>query len=109
MRNIDKIICQIVWNELPFVLNFAVQYYKDYRFLEFLYMSNPNIELTARELEVLELLSRGFSSKEISEQLYISANTVEYHRKQLLRKTSSRNAAELIGNAFRMRLLELDA
>ena len=71
-------------------------------------MSNPNIELTARELEVLELLSRGFSSKEFSEQLYISSNTVEYHRKQLLRKTASRNAAELIGNAFRMRLLNLD-
>ena len=46
--------------------------------------------------------------KEISEQLYISSNTVEYHRKQLLRKTASRNAAELIGNAFRMRLLNLD-
>ena len=71
-------------------------------------MSNPNIELTARELEVLELLSRGFSSKEISEQLYISSNTVEYHRKQLLRKTAARNAAELIGNAFRLHLLNLD-
>ena len=68
-------------------------------------MSNPNITLTARELEVLEMLSHGLSSKEISEKLYISPNTVEYHRKQLLRKTSSRNVAELIGNAFRYRLL----
>ena len=93
---------------MSFALNFAVQYLLDYCFNVFLYMSNPNIELTARELEVLELLSRGFSSKEISEQLYISSNTVEYHRKQLLRKTASRNAAELIGNAFRMRLLNLD-
>ena len=71
-------------------------------------MSNPKIELTARELEVLNLLSLGFSSKEVAGKLFISPNTVEYHRKQLLRKTNSRNAAELIGNAFRMRLLPLD-
>ncbi|MBQ7691933.1 MAG: helix-turn-helix transcriptional regulator [Muribaculaceae bacterium] len=71
-------------------------------------MSNPKIELSARELEVLNLLSLGFSSKEVAEKLFISPNTVEYHRKQLLRKTNSRNAAELIGNAFRMRLLPLD-
>lgn len=68
-------------------------------------MSNPKIELTTRELEVLELLSYGFSSKEISEKLFISPNTVEYHRKQLLRKTGSANVAQLIGNAFRMHLL----
>ncbi|MBR1882475.1 MAG: helix-turn-helix transcriptional regulator [Muribaculaceae bacterium] len=70
-------------------------------------MSNPNIELTSRELEVLELLSKGLSSKEISDKLFISANTVEYHRKQLLRKTGSRNAAQLVGLAYRMRLLPL--
>ena len=67
-------------------------------------MSNPKIELTARELEVLELLSRGLSSKDISEKLFISSNTVEYHRKQLLRKTESANVAQLIGNAFRLHL-----
>ncbi len=71
-------------------------------------MSNPKIEPSARELEVLELLSRGFNSREISEQLYISANTVEYHRKQLLRKTASRNVAHLIGTAFRTGLLEIE-
>ncbi|MBO4870413.1 MAG: helix-turn-helix transcriptional regulator [Muribaculaceae bacterium] len=71
-------------------------------------MSNPNIDLTARELEVLELLSYGYNSKDIADKLYISSNTVEYHRKQLLRKTASRNAAELIGNAFRLKILSTD-
>lgn len=71
-------------------------------------MSYPNIDLTARELEVLELLSYGHNSKAIAEKLYISPNTVEYHRKQLLRKTASRNVAELIGNAFRMQILSLE-
>ena len=72
-------------------------------------MSAPKTELTSREKEVLELLSSGYNSKEIGEKIFISSNTVEYHRKQLLRKTGSRNAAELIGNAFRKRLLNLDA
>ena len=52
-------------------------------------MNNPRIELTARELEVLNMLSLGFSSKEVAAKLFISPNTVEYHRKQLLRKTNS--------------------
>jgi len=69
-------------------------------------MSNPTNTLTTREIEVLDLLSQGFNSKEIATKLFISANTVEYHRKQLLRKTSSNNTAHLIGNAFRQGLLK---
>ncbi|WP_407404389.1 response regulator transcription factor [Sodaliphilus sp.] len=68
-------------------------------------MNNPRITLTAREIEVLDLLSRGLSSKDIAEKLFISSNTVEYHRKQLLRKTESKNVAQLIGYAFRKRIL----
>ncbi len=71
-------------------------------------MSNPKIYLTTREREVLEMLAQGSSSRDISTKLYISSNTVEYHRKQLLRKTDSRNVAHLISNAFRLRLLRID-
>ena len=67
-----------------------------------------NSELTNRELEVLRLLASGLNSKEISAQLFISTNTVEYHRKQLLRKTESRNVAQLIGNAYRRGILKID-
>jgi len=70
-------------------------------------MDSPKIELTAREKEVLNLLSYGYSSKEIGAKIFISSNTVEYHRKQLLRKTNSKNVAELIGNAYRQGLLKL--
>ena len=72
-------------------------------------MNNPKILLTARELEVLNLLSQGCSSKEISQKLFISPNTVEYHRKQLLRKTCAKNVAQLIGIAFRLKLLKAEA
>lgn len=64
-----------------------------------------NSGITARELEVLDLLSRGLGSKEIAEKLFISPHTVEYHRRQMLKKTDSRNIAELIGNAYRLGIL----
>lgn len=64
-----------------------------------------NNNITKRELEILDLLSRGLCSKEIAEKLFITPYTVEYHRRQMLRKTSSRNIAELIGNAYRLGIL----
>ncbi|MDD7343099.1 MAG: helix-turn-helix transcriptional regulator [Bacteroidales bacterium] len=64
------------------------------------------MDLTEREKEVLKHLVKGFNSREISEKLFISINTVQYHRKQLLRKTLSRNVAELIGKAYQLSLLE---
>ena len=71
-------------------------------------MTNTTKDLTVREREVLRFLVEGLSSREIAEKLYISINTVQYHRKQLLHKTDSRNVAELIGKAYRFRLIDLD-
>ena len=72
------------------------------------YMTHTIKDLTVREREVLKFLVEGLSSREIAEKLYISINTVQYHRKQLLQKTDSRNVAELIGKAYRLHLIDLD-
>ena len=69
-------------------------------------MAAHKMDLTEREKEVLKHLVKGFNSREISEKLFISINTVQYHRKHLLRKTLSRNVAELIGKAYQLSLLE---
>ncbi|WP_128548850.1 helix-turn-helix transcriptional regulator [Larkinella soli] len=53
-------------------------------------------ELTLREEEIMHLIKDGFSSKEIADRLSISLNTVKNHRKNLLRKTQSRNMADLV-------------
>ncbi|WP_341267710.1 response regulator transcription factor [Gordonia malaquae] len=56
---------------------------------------DPELDsLTKRELEVLRLLARGYTYREIAEELFISVKTVETHASNVLRKTqqSNRNA-----------------
>lgn len=47
--------------------------------------------LTRRELEVLRLLARGYTYREIASQLFISIKTVETHASNILRKTQQSN------------------
>ena len=52
--------------------------------------------LTPREKEIMQLVSQGFSSKEIAVKLFISRHTVESHRKHILHKLSVRNAPQMV-------------
>lgn len=54
------------------------------------------LKFTQRELEVLSFISEGKSSKEIGSVMNISVGTIENYRKELLRKTTTKNAAGLI-------------
>lgn len=54
------------------------------------------LELTPREADVLKQLATGKNTREIGEILFISENTVETHRRNLLLKSGCKNAAELI-------------
>ncbi|MEL7159766.1 MAG: response regulator transcription factor [Bacteroidota bacterium] len=63
--------------------------------------------LTPREREVLELICRQRTTREIATALFITPRTVEGHRKNLLEKTDSRNVAGLVVYAIRNGLVEL--
>lgn len=52
--------------------------------------------LSMREMEIIEMIKKGLSSKEIASEAYISVKTVEAHRYNILKKLNLRNAAELI-------------
>ncbi|MTJ08897.1 response regulator transcription factor [Anabaena sp. UHCC 0204] len=64
------------------------------------------IPLTAREQEVLELLTHGFSNAEIGNHLHLSPRTVEKYVSSLLRKTGTSNRAELVRFAIKHGLVE---
>jgi DNA-binding CsgD family transcriptional regulator len=59
------------------------------------------VQLTRREQEVLQLLAQGKSSNEISQALFISKQTADTHRKNLLRKTGCQNTAALVSEAVK--------
>lgn len=52
--------------------------------------------ITAREQEILSLISNGYSTKEIADHVYLSQHTVCSYRKTLLRKFNARNTAHLV-------------
>lgn len=62
----------------------------------YLNLIRANGSLSVREKEVLELVSKGLSSKQISSRLHISKSTVDSHRKNILQKTGAKSTLELL-------------
>jgi DNA-binding NarL/FixJ family response regulator len=62
--------------------------------------SQPQAQLSKRELQVLQLMAEGLTNTEISEELSTSRRTIEGHRQNLIIKTASRNTAALIKYAI---------
>ena len=65
----------------------------------------PELMLSDREREILQLSVKGLSNKEIGEILFIDANTVKFHKKKLFEKLCARNIIEAVGIAANLRLI----
>ena len=63
-------------------------------------MAEDDAGLTGRETEILSLLARGFSNREMADQLVLSPRTIERHLENLYRKTGARNRAEATAYAY---------
>lgn len=61
--------------------------------------------LTTREVEILRLVAKEYSSRQIAEILFISERTVETHRKNILKKTGATNLVGLIKYAYANNLI----
>jgi|GraSoi_2013_40cm_1033754.scaffolds.fasta_scaffold54636_1 DNA-binding NarL/FixJ family response regulator len=66
----------------------------------------PGSRLTAREREVVQLLSEGRSSKEVASVLGISVKTAETHRANIMRKLEIHSVSELVRYAVRNQIIE---
>jgi DNA-binding NarL/FixJ family response regulator len=62
--------------------------------------------LTAREVEVLQLLAFGHTNKDIAEQLYISPDTVKTHLEHIFEKLGTSDRTAAVAEALRRRLIE---
>lgn len=71
------------------------------------FTQEAQLALTSRETEVLRYIAKGLNSKEIANQLCLSYNTVESHRKSLLTKLGAKNSIELVLKAINNGMYEL--
>jgi len=62
--------------------------------------------LTAREIEVLQLLAFGHTNKDIAEQLFISPDTVKTHLEHIFEKLGTSDRTAAVAEALRRRLIE---
>ena len=67
--------------------------------------SDSNNRITARELEVIELVVSGLSNREVAQQLELSEQTVKNHTARIMDKLGVRNRVELVLYAIRERLV----
>jgi DNA-binding CsgD family transcriptional regulator len=70
--------------------------------------SDQPLSLTRREVEILCLVARGVSSKEIANQLSLSLHTVSNHRKHICHKLGCHTPAQLILYVIEHSLLSFD-
>lgn len=54
------------------------------------------LEITGRELEILQLIAQGLSNQEIAEKLFVSVNTVKTHSSRLFDKLGARRRTQAV-------------
>jgi DNA-binding NarL/FixJ family response regulator len=69
-------------------------------------ISGSDATLSQRETQILESLSNGLSSKHIADALIISKDTVETHRKNILKKLQADNMVQAVAMAIRGKILK---
>jgi DNA-binding NarL/FixJ family response regulator len=71
------------------------------------YPNSVKLDLTKRQREIVELISHGYSNKEIAEKFSVSVSTINAHRYNILKKLEVKNTAEMIAKAVKMKLISI--
>jgi len=69
---------------------------------------DSDTELTKREIEVLQLVTKGYSNKEIADHLFVSIHTVISHRKNISEKTGIKSASGLTMYAILKKIIDVN-
>ena len=66
---------------------------------------NEEVHLTSREIQIVRLIEKEYSNKNIADELFLSERTVETHRKNIFRKTKTSSLIGLIKYAYEQKLI----
>ncbi|PSR05920.1 MAG: hypothetical protein BRD49_03175 [Bacteroidetes bacterium SW_10_40_5] len=73
-----------------------------------LYATCEPLKLSEREVEIIRLIARGLTNKEIADRLYLSNHTIVTHRKNIMRKLNINNTAGLVVHAVKENIIDTD-
>ena len=85
--------------------DYIMQIFRDK--MKFAKKDKINIKLSEREIEVLRLICKEYTAKEIAEKLFISARTVEGHKNSMLEKIGAKNTVGLVIYAIEHKLFDV--
>jgi two-component system nitrate/nitrite response regulator NarL len=75
---------------------FSTPVLQQYEIYKKIRTNNTELNLTARELQIIECIIKHYRNKQIADELFISERTVETHRKNIYRKTNTKSESSLI-------------
>ena len=69
------------------------------------FLSNPDIDLTDRELEILHIISLGHSNQEIADKLFVSLNTIKTHINNIYSKLNVKRRTQAVSKARELNII----
>ncbi len=77
------------------------------KYIKSAFQTEDDVNISRREIEVLNLVAKGLSNQEIADKLFISRRTVDGHKANLIQKTGSKNIVDLLVFAIKKGLVEI--
>jgi len=105
-RDLAKAVEAISGNKTYFTANMVETIQDGYRKFPHTDPQNSCTRLTPRQLEILQLLAEGKSSKEVAVALNISVKTAETHRSNIMRRLDLHSVSELVRYAIRNHVVQ---
>lgn len=100
---IDKIAAGGVYFSQELLMNIIVKKDQEIQSNEVI----TDLEISEREMEVLDLICQGFTNKQIADKLFISVKTVEGHKSKLMMKTDTNNTVSLVLFSIKNQLVKI--
>lgn len=106
-RKLARII-EMVMADIPYISDEVKEYYDEGIAEGKIKRDRPEVVLSLREVEILQLICKQLSTKEIADRLHLNEKTVESHRIHIMTKTKSKNMVGLALYAVERGFIKFD-